>query len=184
MIVLIIPVIVVGTYLYRNDRALLERRMRLKEKQSAQKIIIAFSWLYLIITFTLPGFDHRFGWSNVPVWVVILANVLILAGYAVVVWVFRTNSYASRIIEINEGQRVIDTGPYAIVRHPMYLGTVLMYLSMPVSLGSFWGLIPALIIFPILYARIRKEEQLLIQDLPGYDEYCNKVRYRLIPRIW
>jgi protein-S-isoprenylcysteine O-methyltransferase Ste14 len=182
--VLFLPVLVVGTYLYRNDRELLERRMRLKEKQAAQRVIIALSWVYLLITFTLPGFDHRFGWSDVPVWVVILANFLILTGYALVAWVFRTNSYASRIIEINEGQRVIDSGPYALIRHPMYLGTMLMYIMMPVALGTWWGLIPSVLIIPIISARIGREEQLLVKELSGYEEYCEKVRFRLIPGIW
>lgn len=171
-------------YLLKNDPALVERRMRTREKASEQKVIIKIANLYFIIMFLLPGFDKRFGWSDTPTWLVLTALALALTGYLIVIRVFRENSYASRIVEVEDDQKVIDTGPYAIVRHPMYSGVTLLYIMTPLALGSYWGMVPALLIIPLLMARILSEEKILSMDLDGYSEYQKKVKYRLIPFIW
>jgi len=171
-------------YFLKNDPELLERRMRTREKETAQKLIIKFLFLSCLFTVLLPGFDKRFEWSNVPVQVVIFADIIVLLGYSIIFLTMRENSYASRIIEVEKGQRLISTGPYAIVRHPMYLGSTLMFLLTPLALGSYWAIIPALFIIPILMARIRNEEQILERELKGYPEYMQKIKFRLIPGIW
>ena len=171
-------------YLLKNDPALLERRMRMREKASDQKVIVKITNIYFIAIFLLPGFDKRFGWSDTPVWLVLSALALALIGYLIVIRVFRENSYASRIVEVEDEQKVIDTGPYAIVRHPMYSGVALLYIMTPLALGSYWIMIPALFIIPLLVARILSEEKILAKDLDGYTDYQNRVKFRLIPFIW
>jgi protein-S-isoprenylcysteine O-methyltransferase Ste14 len=179
-----VPAIFIGRYLYKHDRALLERRMRMKERLSGQNLIVVTSGIFFLATFLIPGFDFRFGWSEVPVAVIILSQVLVLAGYLIVALVFRANSYASRIIEIEKDQVVITTGPYAIVRHPMYVGVLIFYLFSPLALGSYWATIPALCIVPFIIARIKGEEKELLENLAGYRDYAVKTRYRLLPGIW
>jgi protein-S-isoprenylcysteine O-methyltransferase Ste14 len=179
-----IPMLFVLTYLYKNDPGLLERRMRVKEKETAQKRIVALACLCFFCTFLLPGFDKRFEWSHVPVLVVVVADIFVLLGYGLIFLVFRENSYASRIIEVEQGQKVISTGLYAIIRHPMYLGVSLMYIFSPMALGSYWALIPALGIILLMVVRIRDEERVLVNELKGYPEYMQKTEYRLIPGIW
>ena len=182
--VLLIPMVFVLIYLLRNDPELLERRMRMREKEASQKMIIKLGSLYYLLIFLIPGFDKRFGWSNVPIVVVIVADVLVLMGYGIFFLVLRENRYASRIIEVELGQEVISSGPYAIVRHPMYLGVSLMYILSPLALGSYWATIPSLLIIPLLVARIRNEESVLGRELKGYKEYMQKTKYRLIPGLW
>lgn len=182
--ILFIPMAFVMIYLLKNDPELLERRLRLREKETAQKRVIGFAWIYFLLAFVIPGFDYRFGWSDVPVAVVLASAVMVLLGYAMIIWVFRTNRYASRVVEVAEDQPVIDTGPYAIVRHPMYVGSVVFYTFSPLVLGSWWALPPALMIIPILVARIKNEEVVLLKELKGYAEYRQKVRYRLVPGVW
>lgn len=182
--VLYTPLIFTMAYLFKNDPVLLERRMRTKEKETAQRRIIGIAIIYFLVAFMLPGFDIRFGWSNVPPIVSILADLLVLAGYLTFVWVLMVNSYLSRVVEVDAGQKVVTTGPYAIVRHPMYAGISLLYIASPVALGSYWALIPALLIVPILIARIRNEEEVLRRELPGYVGYTQKVKYRLLPGVW
>jgi protein-S-isoprenylcysteine O-methyltransferase Ste14 len=182
--ILFIPMAFVLVYLLKNNPELLERRMRFRERARTQKRLISFSWLWFLLAFLLPGLDFRFGWSDPPVWVVLLAAGLVLVGYAMVFWVFKENSYASRVVEVTQGQQVIDSGPYALVRHPMYIGSILLYVSSPLALGSYWATIPALPIIPILVVRLLDEEKLLVKDLPGYAEYRQKVKYRLLPGIW
>jgi protein-S-isoprenylcysteine O-methyltransferase Ste14 len=185
MAVLFVPVIFVGTYLLKNDPEFLKRRFQFSERMKSQKRIIRISQIVFFIGLLVPGLDYRFGWSHVPVPLVLLADVLVFLGYVLVFLVFRENSYASRIIEISKGQKVISTGPYAVVRHPMYLGSILMYLSMPIALGSYVALLFfAPVIFAILFFRIGDEEKLLRKSLKGYKEYCKKVRFRLLPGIW
>ena len=182
--VLLIPMVLVLIYLLRNDPELLERRMRMREKESEQKLIIKISYLYFLLVFLLPGFDKRLGWSNIPVVVVIVADVLVLLGYGMFFLALRENRYASRIIEVEQEQKVNSSGPYAIVRHPMYVGVSLMCIFTPLALGSYWAAIPSLLIIPLLVARIRNEESVLGRELKGYKEYMQKTKYRLIPGIW
>jgi len=182
--VLFTPVVFVISYFLKRDPQLLERRMQFKEKEIHQKNIIRISIYVFVIGLLIPGFDYRFGWSNVPVWLVIAADVLVFAGYVLIFFVFKENSYASRIIEVSKEQKVISTGPYAVVRHPMYVGVIIMYLAMPIALGSYWALLFFIPIIPIVIFRGLNEEKMLFKDLEGYKEYCNKVKYRLIPGIW
>jgi len=182
--ILFIPMFFVLTYLLKNEPELLERRMRMREKEAKQKLIIKLSYPYFLLAFLLPGFDKRFEWSNVPVVVVIAADILVLLGYGMIFLVFRENRYASRIIEVEQEQKVISSGPYAIVRHPMYLGVSIMYIFSPLALGSYWAMIPSLLIIPLLVVRIRNEESVLVRELKGYQEYLQKTKYRLFPGIW
>jgi len=184
MAVLLIPMCVVLIYLLKNDPELLERRMRMREERREQRLIIKISYIFFLLAFLLPGFDVRFGWSNMPVWAVITADVSVFLGYGIFFRVMQVNSYASRVIEVASGQKVIDTGLYAVVRHPMYLGAILLYVASPLALGSYWAAIPAVLIIPLLAARILDEESTLEKDLPGYLEYKQKTRYRLIPFVW
>jgi protein-S-isoprenylcysteine O-methyltransferase Ste14 len=182
--VLLIPVSFVVFYFLKNDPELLERRMRMKEKEQKQKTIQIFGIIIFLIGFITCGLDYRYHWSNVPVYLVIVANAIVLSGYIFVFLVLRENSYASRIIEVEEDQKVITTGPYAIVRHPMYLGVLVMYLFTPFALGSYWAIIFFLPLIPLLVSRLLYEEEMLLRELPGYKEYCQKTRYHLIPFIY
>jgi len=182
--VLLIPVSFVVFYFLKKDPELLERRMRIKEKEEKQKTIQILGIIIFFIGFIIPGLDYRYHWSNVPVYLVIAANAIVLSGYIFVFLVLRENSYASRIIEVEKGQQVITTGPYAIVRHPMYLGILVMYLFTPLALGSYWAIIFFLPLIPLLVSRLLNEEEMLLRELPGYEEYCQKTRYHLIPFIW
>jgi len=182
--ILYIPMFFALIYFIKNDPELLERRMRLKEKEIRQKLIVKFGWIYFILAFLIPGFDKRYGWSDIPVVAVIAADIIALLGYGIFILVLKENSYASRIIEVEPEQKVISTGPYAIVRHPMYVGVMLMYIFSPLALDSYWALLPSLMIIPLIVVRILNEEHVLEKDLAGYKEYRQKVRYRLIPGIW
>jgi protein-S-isoprenylcysteine O-methyltransferase Ste14 len=184
MAVLLIPMFFVLWYFLRNNPGFLERRMQMRERETAQRRIISLSLLWFVLAFMLPGFDRRWGWSDVPVTVVIAADLVVLLGYGLIVLVFRENQYASRTVQVEQGQQVIHSGPYALVRHPMYLGAIVMYLASPLALGSYWALIPALAIIPILVARIINEEKVLERDLPGYREYVQGTHYRLLPGVW
>jgi protein-S-isoprenylcysteine O-methyltransferase Ste14 len=182
--ILFIPMLFALNYLMKHDPALLARRMRTRETEATQKRVVSWSLVYFTLAYILPGFDKRFGWSGVPFYVVIVADLIVLASYLAVIQVFKTNSYASRVVEVTEGQRVITTGPYAIVRHPMYTAVSFMYIFSPLALGSYWAMIPAAMIIPLLVERIKNEEEVLEKDLAGYKEYQRKTKYRLIPGIW
>jgi len=171
-------------YLLKNDPALLERRMRMREREGQQRKIVGVSLIFFLLSYLLPGFDQRYGWSQMPAWVAILGDVIVVAGFLFVLWVFKTNTYTSRIVEVEAGQKVISNGPYVIVRHPMYVGAFLVYAASPLALGSYWAVLPGLMILPVLIFRILDEEKLLLRDLPGYREYTQKVTYRLLPGIW
>ena len=184
LVILFTPMIGVMAYLIRNDPKLLQRRLQLKERRVEQKNILKLSYPLFILFFLLPGFDKRFGWSGASVGAVIAADFLALLGYGIFFLVLRENSYASRIIEVQAGQKVISSGPYAIIRHPMYLGVMLLYMFSPLALGSWLSMILTLPLIPILVFRIRDEEKALELELEGYKEYMQKTRYRLIPGIW
>jgi len=171
-------------YLYKNDPALLERRLKFREKKKRQKWIITSSYPVFILVFILPGFDQRFGWSNLPSAISIAADLLLLLSYGLIFLVYRENSYTSRVVEVSEGQKIISTGPYAVVRHPMYSGMIMMYLLSPLALGSWVAAIPAPILVAVLILRLLDEEKTLAAELYGYHEYMQKVRCRLIPGIW
>ncbi len=182
--VLFIPVIIMGVVLYFKAPELLRKRLKEKEEQKEQKSVVALSGLMFLAGFVLAGLDFRFGWSILPVWVVYAAAVAFLLGYAMFAEVMRENAYLSRTVEVQENQVVIDTGLYGIVRHPMYTATVVMFLAMPLVLGSAISL-AVFLVYPFLIAkRIRNEEYVLEEGLAGYTAYKQKVKYRLIPFIW
>ncbi|ADI02100.1 methyltransferase [Syntrophothermus lipocalidus] len=174
----------IAAYFLKRNPELLSRRMKVKEKEPQPAIIRFLSFLSLF-AFLVPGFDYRYHWSAVPVWIVILANALVFLGYLFIFLVFKENSYASTVIQVEKEQPVITTGPYAVVRHPMYTGLLIIQLFTPLALGSYWALIFSLLFVPMIMFRIKKEEEeLLLRDLPGYADYANTIRYRLVPYVW
>ncbi|MDP4275594.1 MAG: isoprenylcysteine carboxylmethyltransferase family protein [Bacteroidota bacterium] len=169
-------------YFSKKSPELLTRRSEFREQEKVRKIP-PFLKLFLVM-YLIPGLDFRFNWSAVPLWLVIVANIMVCSGYIFIIIVFNENSYASATIKLENEQRVISTGPYAIIRHPMYAGMLLMTLFTPLALGSYWALIPCILFIPWLYLRIKNEEEILLNELPGYGEYCGKIKYRLFPLIW
>jgi protein-S-isoprenylcysteine O-methyltransferase Ste14 len=184
MVVTLAPASLYSAHLLRHNPALLERRLKMKEKEPQQKRIVVASIVAMFGTFLLPGLDKRLGLSCVPIWLVMAADVLILLGYLLFVLTLRENEYAARTVEVEPGQTVITSGPYSLIRHPMYLGASLIYAAAPLALGSYWALIPAALFPALLVARILNEEQVLLRDLDGYADYCKSVRHRLLPGIW
>src|SRR5262245_30860045 len=173
--------------LMRNDRALLERRMSggpTAEKRPAQKLIMLFTSIGFIALFVVPALDHRFAWSAMPVVVVVAGDVLVAIGFYLISLVYRENTFTSATIELAENQKVISTGPYAIVRHPMYASASLYLVGTPLALGSYWGLVVIPAIMPFLIWRLFDEERFLAANLPGYIEYQKRVRHRLVPFVW
>jgi protein-S-isoprenylcysteine O-methyltransferase Ste14 len=174
-------------YFLRYDPALVERRLRAgptAETQPAQKRIQLFISAVMIVMFLVAGLDHRFGWSALPPWGVIAGHILIAAGYAILFAVFRSNSFAASTVEVHADQRVVSTGLYGIVRHPMYVGAIVLFTGVPLTLGSLWAV---LAIFPLLIGlalRLLDEEAYLSRNLPGYADYMRKVRYHLLPFVW
>ncbi|HWP95301.1 MAG TPA: methyltransferase [Syntrophomonadaceae bacterium] len=175
--------LLITTYFLKKDRGLLSRRMKVKEKEQQPGIIRILSFLSLL-AYVVPGFDYRYHWSAVPVWIIIAANAVVLLGYVFIFLVFKANSYASTVIQVDKEQQVIKTGPYAMVRHPMYTGLLIMMLFTPLALGSYPALIFALLFIPTIIFRIRKEEEVLLRELSGYKDYYRKTPFRLIPSIW
>lgn len=171
----------IAVYFTKKNPEFLSRRAKVKERTN-NKTPIYFKVYY--IGFILPGIDFRFHWSNELLWLVIISNIIVFAAYIFIFYVFRENSYASTIIQVENEQEVISSGPYSIVRHPMYLGMIIMSLFMPLALGSYFALIPMLLIIPITIFRIKSEEKVLLKELKGYKDYCLKIHYRLIPLIW
>lgn len=178
------PMLVAGLVMLRKSPDFLKRRLDAKEKQTAQKGVVAFSGLMFVAGFVVAGLDFRFGWSKMPIGVVITASVLFLVAYALYAEVMRENAYLSRTIRVEEGQTVVDTGLYGIVRHPMYAVTILLFLMIPLVLGSWYALIAFAFYPAIIIVRINDEEKLLTKELSGYTEYKQKVKYRIIPFIW
>jgi protein-S-isoprenylcysteine O-methyltransferase Ste14 len=182
--IVFVPMGIGGWFLLRRSPDLLARRFKVREKDETQKRIVAFSLVFFLGVIFIPGFDRRFGWSDVPTAVVLVADAVVLVGYVCVLLVMRENRFASRIIQVEEGQETITTGPYSVVRHPFYAGSVLFYLATPIALGSYWAALCAVPIVVALVGRIRGEEAILLRDLDGYADYVRKVRYRLVPRVW
>lgn len=180
-----IPTLLITIYFLFKDPALIGRRIKSGETRTEQKI---FQTISGVVFFTgllvIPGLDYRFSWSSVPCIMTIMADAFVLLGFLIVFFVFKTNSYTSATIGVSEGQKVITTGLYSVVRHPMYLGAVLILLFMPLALDSLWALIPAFFICVFVVFRLLDEEKVLLRDLDGYQEYCQKTRYHLIPLIW
>lgn len=181
---LLVPMTLFGLHMQRHDPGFLERRVKLEEKERAQRRILALGYPSFIAMFVIPGLDYRFGWSEPPVAIEAVALAIVLGGYLTVLRVFLENRWAGRTVETFAGQEVISTGPYAIVRHPMYSSSIALYLATPVALGSWWALLPALTFLPIFVLRIRNEEEVLVRELPGYEAYRRKVRFRLVPFVW
>lgn len=174
-------------YLKKHDPALIERRMRggpMAEKQTTQKIIMLFTSLGFIALLVVPALDHRFRWSRVPRSAVIAADILVAVGFFLIFLVARENTFASSTIEVAVDQKVISTGPYGLVRHPMYASALLYLIGTPPALGSYWGFLALAFMIPFLIWRIVDEEKFLAKNLSGYAEYQNKVQYRLLPHVW
>ena len=177
----------ITVYLMKKDPNLLARRMSggpTAEKETSQKIIQTFTATGFIAMLVVPGLDRRWHWSVVPLDVVVVAGILVVVGFVFVFFVYKENSFASATIELAPHQKVISTGPHALVRHPMYFGGLLMFLGMPVALGSWWGLLGLVVMMPALLWRLLDEERFLVKRLQGYSEYRNRVRYRLLPFVW
>ncbi len=184
LVLMILPAVIMFLYLFKNDKILLQNRLKLREKEKPQKTYIILSIPVSLLTFIIPGLDYRFNWSVVPVEAVILGTILMITGYYLFFRVMKENSYASRVIEIQEEQKLIDSGLYASVRHPMYLAGTIIYLSIPLVSGSWYAYIPTVMIPVLLIIRIKNEEKVLSSGLKGYGDYMKKVKYRIIPHLW
>ncbi len=182
--ILFIPMFCAGLIMMKKSPALLRKRLDAKEEQSEQQAVLALSGLMFLAAFVVAGLNFRFGWIMLPAWVSYAAAVLFLLAYALYAEVLRENVWLSRTIEVQENQKVIDTGLYGVVRHPMYMSTLLLFLSMPLVLGSVISFVIMLAYIPILAKRIRNEEQVLERGLEGYADYQKRVRYRVIPFVW
>ena len=181
------PVLAITIYLMKNDPKLLERRIKAgpaDEKETSQKIIQFLAMTDFIAVMLVPAFDHRFAWSAVPTHVVVAGNVLVVLGFFVVFLVFKENTFTSAIIELSSEQKVVATGPYALVRHPMYIGALIMLVGVPLALGSWWGLLTVIPMTLVIVWRLLDEEKFLARNLAGYSEYQNAVRYHLLPFVW
>ena len=178
------PMLIAGFVMLAKSPDFLKKRLDVKEKQATQKGVVAYAGLMFIAGFVVAGMDFRFGWSKMSQWVTIAASVLFLVSYALYAEVMRENAYLSRTIQVEEGQKVVDTGLYGVVRHPMYAVTILLFMAMPLVLGSWYALIVFAFYPAIIIVRLKDEEDLLTRELPGYDAYKQKVKYRIIPFIW
>ena len=181
---LFVPMLILGIVLLTKSPELLEKRISAKEKENTQKGVVAVSGLLFIVGFVVAGLDFRFGWSKMPMWVVIAASIVLLISYALYAEVMRENVYLSRTIEVQANQKVVDSGLYGIVRHPMYAVTLWLFLSIPLVLGSWWSLICFSPYFAVIIIRISNEEKVLEAGLEGYSDYKSRVKYRIIPFIW
>lgn len=181
---LFVPMLILGIFLFIKAPQLLEKRLSAKEKENTQKGVVIFSFLMFVAGFVTAGLDYRFGWSKVPFAVTIISGIVLLLSYGLYARVMKENAYLSRTVEIQNNQKIIDTGLYGIVRHPMYTATILLFLSMPLVLGSWFALILFLPYPFVITIRIKNEEKVLEAGLPGYCEYKQKVRWRIIPFVW
>lgn len=171
-------------YFLKHDPAFLKRRLQFVEKDKQQKVMQFYALIFYLGVFPLCALDKRFGWSSIPLVLIVFMDLIVMTGYLIIFTVFKQNSYASRIIQVEKGQTLITTGLYGIVRHPMYFGALILYMATPIALGSYWGLLLMLFLPVYIVLRLLNEERLLMKDLPGYREYCRQVRYHLIPYIW
>jgi protein-S-isoprenylcysteine O-methyltransferase Ste14 len=183
----IAPASAITVWVAKHDPALLERRLKAgpkAEKERGQKVVQSIASVVFIADFVIPGFDHRCGWSQLSAWTAILGDVLMLVGFWITFAVFRVNSFTSGIIEVAEGQKVISTGPYAVVRHPFYSGALIMLFGIPLALGSGWGMAVNVLLTAAIIWRLLHEEKFLAANLNGYVEYRQTVKYRLAPLVW
>ena len=176
--------LIVGIILMSRNPELLRKRLDAKEKEGEQKSVVAMSCLLFLAMFVIAGLNHRFGWWVLPDWLVITAAFVFLLGYAMYAEVMRENVWLSRTVEVQDNQQVVNTGLYGIVRHPMYSATLILFLTMPLILASPWSFVIMLLYVPIVVKRIHNEEMVLEQELVGYKDYIQHIRYRLIPFIW
>ena len=181
---LFVPMLIAGFVMFFKSPDFLAKRLDVKEKQKAQKGVVALSGLMFVVGFVVAGLDYRFGWSKMPLTVTVAASALFVAAYILYAEVMRENAYLSRTIQVEEGQKVVDTGLYGIVRHPMYMATILLFLMIPIVLGSWYALIAFAFYPAIIIVRLKDEEDLLTRELPGYAAYKQKVKYRIIPFVW
>ena len=182
--ILFVPMFIGGLVMMKKNPELLKKRLNVREQEAEQRSVILFSGIMFLAAFLSAGLNFRYSWLMLPVPVTIIAAIVFLAAYALYAEVLRENTYLSRTVEVQEDQKVIDTGLYGIVRHPMYMVTVLLFLAMPLVLGSVISFVIMLCYIPIIVKRIRNEEQVLQEGLPGYGKYMEKVKYRLFPFIW
>ena len=181
---LFLPMLIAGVVMIFRNPELLKKRLNAKEDEREQKAVLALSGVMFLAAFVVAGLNFRFSWFTLPVWAVCAASVVFLAAYLMYAEVMRENAFLSRTVEIQEEQTVVDTGLYGVVRHPMYCATLFLFLSMGLVLGSPVSFAILLFYIPIIVLRIKNEEKVLLQGLQGYDEYCKKVKYRLIPFVW
>ena len=181
---LFIPMFIAGIIMFIKSPKLLKRRLNAKEEENEQKIVIMVSGIMFLLAFILAGLNFRFGWNRLPAVVIIIASVIFLLSYAMYAEVLRENAYLSRTVEVTQNQKVIDTGLYGLVRHPMYTSTIFLFLSMPLILDSIFSFVVMLVYPIIIIYRIKNEEKVLERELEGYEEYKEKVKYRIIPFLW
>ncbi len=181
---LLVPMTFFFTWMVKHDPSFIERRFKMEEKERTQRHIQAWAVPFFLAVYIVSGLDYRFGWSDPPLPIVIVALILSLCSYLMILRVFLENRWAGRTVEIWRDQKVIDTGPYAVVRHPMYSALMVFLCATPVALGSWWTILAIIAYFPIIVFRVRNEEKVLLRELPGYEDYRARVRYRIIPFIW
>lgn len=189
MAIMFLPAIAFSAYYLKHDPQLVERRMQSREKVKAQKAVMKVAAVIFVAAFLTASMDHRIGWTRelagaVPIWLRIIAQGLVLGGYLLSFWVVGVNRFAARTIQVEAGQKVIEGGPYALVRHPMYFGMLGMWLCIPLALGSYVALLVFVLLVPVIVLRLLNEEKVLRQELPGYEAYCEKTRFRLVPFVW
>lgn len=182
--ILFVPMLVAGIVMMFRDPELLKKRLNAKEKEKGQKAVLVLSGLMFLAAFIVAGLNFRFQWIVIPSWLVYTSAAVFLAAYLMYAEVLRENAYLSRTIEVQDNQKVIDTGLYGVIRHPMYCATLFLFLSMGIVLGSPISFVILLAYIPIITLRISNEEKVLKRDLPGYEEYCERVKYRVVPLIW
>jgi protein-S-isoprenylcysteine O-methyltransferase Ste14 len=182
--ILFVPILIAGAVMMVKNPELLRKRLNVKEEEKEQKTVVALSGLLFIAAFVVAGLNWRFQWCVLPDWMVWAAAVLFLASYLLYAEVLRENSFLSRTIEIQDNQKVIDTGLYGIVRHPMYMSTTILFLTMPLVLGSLFSFLIMLLYLPLIVKRIENEEAILEDGLEGYKDYKKRVKYRMIPFVW